>query len=73
MSESPNRDEKGLTLSGRVMLRLFMEFNRALVAASKLGDKSDSNRFFSHPTIVIRDPEPTLDCIRDGQESRHLQ
>lgn len=55
MSETPppkKFDEKGLTLSGRTILRLFHEFNRALVAGKRVGDDSGFEMLL-HPTILV--------------------
>jgi len=55
-AESPTppkkTDEKGLTLSGRTILRLFHEFNRALAAGKRVGDDSGFEMLL-HPTMLV--------------------
>lgn len=45
------RDEKGLTLSGRTMLRLLSEFGRLLSASMKIGNKP-GYEVLQTPTII---------------------
>jgi hypothetical protein len=53
MSDQPSgRDEKGLTISGRTMLRLLTEFGKVLAASRKLGDKS-GYELLQTPTITL--------------------
>lgn len=53
MSEQkPGRDEKGLTISGRTMLRLLMEFGKALLASRKLGNQA-GYELLQSPTILL--------------------
>lgn len=53
MSDQPSsRDEKGLTLSGRTMLRILMEFGKALTASRKLGEDKGFE-LFQNPSILL--------------------
>lgn len=53
MSEQQSgRDEKGLTISGRTMLRLLMEFGKTLLASRKLGNKP-GYELLQSPTILL--------------------
>lgn len=53
MSEQQSgRDEKGLTISGRTMLRLLMEFGNVLAASRKLGEKA-GYELLQTPTILL--------------------
>lgn len=53
MSENHSgRDEKGLTISGRTMLRLLLEFSKALLASRKLGEKP-GYELLQNPTILL--------------------
>ncbi len=45
-------DEKGLTLSGRTILRMFHEFNRALDASKRVGEDNGFEMLL-HPTILV--------------------
>lgn len=45
-------DEKGLTLSGRTILRLFHEFDRALKAAKRVGEDGSFDLLL-HPTMLV--------------------
>jgi len=54
MTEQPQsgRDEKGLTLSGRVILRILMEFGKTVAAAKQLGDDRDYE-LLQTPTVLL--------------------
>jgi hypothetical protein len=53
MSEqNPGRDEKGLTISGRTMLRILLEFARLLAASRKVGNKL-TYEVLQTPTILV--------------------
>ena len=73
MSDQPSsRDEKGLTLSGRTMLRILMEFGKALTASRKLGEDKGFE-LFQNPSILLRGKVLALARGRDGQEDRERQ
>lgn len=53
MSEQQSgRDEKGLTISGRTMLRLMMKFGKTLLDAQKLGSKAGFE-LLQTPTVLL--------------------
>lgn len=45
-------DEKGLTLSGRTILRLYHEFDRALRASKRVGEEITFDLIL-HPTMLV--------------------
>lgn len=46
------KDEKGLTLSGRTMLRIMVEFNKVLSASREIGDKHGFE-LIQTPTVLV--------------------
>lgn len=47
-----NRDEKGLTISGRTMLRILVEFSKTLAASRKLGEDKGLE-LLQNPAILL--------------------
>jgi hypothetical protein len=52
--EKSKRDEKGLTLGHRVLLRIVVEFNRALNATMRIGDPPNLREVMDNPIILDR-------------------
>lgn len=48
------RDEKGLTLSGRALIRLVTEFVRVERAYNKLSTETSLSEIISQPTVAVR-------------------
>jgi hypothetical protein len=48
-----NRDEKGLTLSGRVMLRLMFAIGANLMATRKLGEQTHWDQMVNDPKVLL--------------------
>ena len=51
-SQPSSRDEKGLTLSGRTILRLLLQFSKLLAASNKLGGKA-GYELLQSPLVLV--------------------